>query len=225
MSTFKKAQVKLLSTKESNIILNNKNQLAWLNVPLIYTERITSVFPHHIYIINDDEIKPNDWYYDGIALNVFKAGPHIQQVPTNVKQLPKKIIATTDKSLTKEMYTVSSGKYLEQLPTVSDYFIAYYIEAYNRAKPITDVLVEYQTMNKGYNSTEDEPYQEIDILKIDSNNTIFAKSPKNSWNREEVIQLLRDVLYESNYMTIPFPDGIIADIKPAYFNRWVEQNL
>ena len=220
MSTFKKAQIKLLSTKESNIILNNKNQLAWLNVPLIYTERITSVFPHHIYIVNDDEIKPNDWCYDTLALNIFKAGPHIQKMTENIKQLSKKIIATTDKSLTyhdKTPIGENINGLHKQLPTVSDAFIYYYIEKYNNQKPITNVLVEYQTMNKGYDSIEDEPYQEIDILKIYSNNTIFIKNLKDSWNREEVEGLLFKYA-EENALTSTKSE--IDD-----FNQWIKNNL
>lgn len=184
MTTFKKAQVKLLSTKESDIILNNENKLIWLNVPLIYTERITSVFPHHLYIVNDDEIKEGEWFYSESS-NTITQNYKLFIGKNNIIAC-KKIIASTDKSL--------------NLSTVSDYFIAYYIEAYNRAKPITDVLVEYEN----------------DILKIHSNNAIFAKNLKDSWNREEVYDIVNSYL---NYLIDPNSNKNLTG------KEWLDQNL
>jgi hypothetical protein len=203
MSTFKKAQVLLLETNKSDIILSDKNQLVWMNVPLAYYEGIP-LFPHHLYIVNDDIIKINDWYIDN-----NKTLAYCEDIRDNILNGPEstvvakdkigfnrfshqgydcfKIIATTDKSL--------------ELPTVSDYFIAYYIEAYNRAKPITDILVEYEN----------------DILKIHSNNSIFAKNPKDSWSREE-IEVLLFKYAEENALTSTKSE--IDD-----FNQWIENNL
>ncbi len=189
MAIFKKAQVKLLATKESDIVLNDKNQLVWMNVPLIYNEGIP-LFPRHIFIINDDEIKEGDLFIaldgtDDIILADKIYLDIIEKDKKNNIDISKKIIATTDKSL--------------ELPTVSDHFIAYYIEAYNRAKPITDVLVEYEN----------------DTLRL-FGNAIFAKTPKNSWNREEVYDIFNEYL---NYLIDPNSN------KQLTGKEWLDQNL
>lgn len=204
MSTFKKAQVVMLSTNKSKLILNEvQNKLILADVETTNynpSGRLTK----HLYIVNDDIIKINDWYIDNnktlayceyIRNNILN-GPESTVVAKDKIGFNRfshqgydcfKIIATTDKSLL--------------LPTVSDYFIAYYIEAYNRAKPITDILVEYEN----------------DILKIHSNNSIFAKNPKDSWSREE-IEVLLFKYAEENALTSTKSE--IDD-----FNQWIENNL
>ncbi len=200
MSTFKKAQVVMLSTNKSKLILNEvQNKLILADVETTNynpSGRLTK----HLYIVNDDEAKEDDYIITtsnarSSILNRVKTISTVNNIKSIVTydneilpiELNKKVIATTDKSL--------------KLPTVSDAFIAYYIEKYNNQKPITDVLVEYEN----------------DILKIHSNNSIFAKNPKDSWSREE-IEVLLFKYAEENALTSTKSE--IDD-----FNQWIENNL
>lgn len=212
MSTFKKAQVVMLSTNKSKLILNEvQNKLILADVETTNynpSGRLTK----HLYIVNDDEAKEDDYIittsnarssilvdllpeYIYVILNRVKTISTVNNIKSIVTydneilpiELNKKVIATTDKSL--------------KLPTVSDAFIAYYIKKYNNQKPITDVLVEYEN----------------DILKIHSNNSIFAKNPKDSWSREE-IEVLLFKYAEENALTSTKSE--IDD-----FNQWIENNL
>lgn len=184
MSTFKKAQVVMLSTNKSKLILNEvQNKLILADVETTNynpSGRLTK----HLYIVNDDEIKEGEWFYSESS-NTITQNYKLFIGKNNIIAC-KKIIASTDKSL--------------NLSTVSDYFIAYYIEAYNRAKPITDVLVEYEN----------------DILKIHSNNAIFAKNLKDSWNREEVYDIVNSYL---NYLIDPNSNKNLTG------KEWLDQNL
>lgn len=48
---------------------------------------------------------------------------------------------------------------------------------------------------------------------------------KDIYTKDEVISLLKEILYESSYLTIPYPDGTVAEVQPAKFNRWVDNNV
>ena len=92
----------------------------------------------------------------------------------------------------------------------SDSFISKYIEEYNKGNQITDVLVEYK-----WNGGRAGDYKMIP--KIDSDNTITIKKVKDSYSREEVINLL----YKYN-------DGIIdrySQLTNKDLNKWIKENL
>ena len=118
----------------------------------------------------------------------------------------------------------------------SDSFISKYIEEYNKGNIISDVLVEYEQCkvcqgtkrhivsmfgevdcnycqkNEGYEKLYIEPR-----LKVDSNNTITIKKVKDSYSREEVINLL----YKYN-------DGIIdrySQLTNKDLDKWIKENL
>jgi len=162
----------------------------------------------HLYIISDDEIKEGDWVMNDM-FKLFKADiQYITSPYRNECTNHKKIIATTDTSL--------------GLPQPSQQFIEKYIESYNKGEVITDILVEY------YN-----PYENLIGNKIGSNvgnfeltkenscklkinpkdNTITIKKLKDSWNREEVIELLTKLNHTLN---------IGSD---RTFEEWIEENL
>jgi len=89
----------------------------------------------HLYILSNEEIKEGDFWFDGTQIrNNYSLH--------KIDGFDRKIIATTDSSLTKEMYCVSSGKYQEPLPQIPQQFIEYYISEYNKDNVISKVLVE-----------------------------------------------------------------------------------
>lgn len=159
----------------------------------------------------------NDMRY-GEVLKIGEDFIHIKnQFGTNeshceLKRFPNaqwcKIIATTDINI-----EVSDNRFEDRngivhvkfLPKPSEDFIKAYTEAYNIGNPIAEVDVEYiQTVaisDKEYNALEEgslsykhtNPFN-IEILKVDKNNTITIRKIKDSWNREEVVNLMFEAL-------------------------------
>lgn len=226
MSTFKKAKVILLPTNEkSKITLSFKersfNQLIEPKLTLIKESnyQLSNIQSQHLYIISDDEIKEGDWCYDNLLGLVFQF--EIGEANSDfIKKHIKKIIATTDIKLgTCEYSDRYRESYFNPLPQPSQQFIEKYIEEYNKGNVITDVLVEYegkalyteQQYFKGYK----------DNLKINpKNNTITIKKVKDSWNREEVVQLLIDCCAEISSI-----HGKLKGKEPADLYKWIEENL
>lgn len=149
----------------------------------------------HLYILSDEEIKEGDWYLDNYNNSIIKA--NINSDHKYYVSNCKKIIATTDSSL--------------GLPRPSDGFITKYIKLYNAGTPITKVMVEY----------EEEPLNDSTgkyaTLKVDKDNTITIRSVKESWTREEVIQL---IFLAYNLRTT---DKEVRSTRKM--NEWIQQNL
>ena len=117
----------------------------------------------------------------------------------------REVLATTDESL--------------NLPQPSQQFIKKFVEEYNRGNIITDVLVEYELIsNEEYfgntvNPDDDVPYFD-ERLKINhKDSTITIKKVKDSWNREEVENLIYTAMKDRCYTTI------------AEWKKWIEENL
>ncbi len=139
----------------------------------------------HLYITSDDEIKEGDWFIYGNK--VIKSDDN--SLLSN--KLCQKIIATTDKSLLikSEVYNYSKRKYnLPQIPKA-------FIEEYCKVGGINEVMVEYTNPSiisyKGQNGAHKIPSKP----KTNSINEILIYPIKNSWNREEVEEIVE--LYEA----------------------------
>jgi hypothetical protein len=184
----KKCTVVMLPTKEkADIVLHkDKNISEYVKSQKSVTGESVYFHCQHLYILSD-EGKNNNGY---VIPNNY---PEVWEFRTKPCPLPywgnpdtcKKIIASTDKNL--------------GLPFPSESFIIKYIESYNTGKPIVDVLVEYEDVGgeewRGDNF-EGEPYwNEILKLKVNSkDNTITIKKVKDSWSREELDNILNDVM-------------------------------
>ena len=152
----------------------------------------------NLYITSDEEIKEGDWAYKHDV-----KGKIIKWVDTNNPWYKdaRKIIATTDKSIAiqNDTVTIRSGKsrintYPTEktiIPSPSPAFVQAYIKAYNAGKPITEVMVEYDCDHSQM------PDKIIDVLKVDSNNTITITKVKDSWTRDEVIAIARKAFEDS----------------------------
>lgn len=165
-------------------------------------------------------------------------GKHYLKTETGYRE----ILASTDKSLLIEskcwcMKPESGGCYQcnKQLPQIPQSFIEYFISEYNKGNIINEVMVEYEEeywidktyftpiICKTFESTklhENRKFEYVPLkLKINpKDNTITIRKVKDSWTREEVIQLLTKIVKEE-----PSDLGVVL-----YWNwhkKWIEENL
>ena len=190
--------------KNENGVVNILNNLD----DIIKSNAYFKAIPQHLYIISDEEIKEGDWYYESeFQLILKKEGKGILKA--------NKIIATTDTSLICEQERFLKG-YKSELPEPSGEFIKNFVDEYNKGNIITDFLVEYKQGEwvtdidgDGGNSTFDY------VPKVNSNNTVnvIIKQPKESWNREELMPIIKKALNT---------DGLFND---KYTLKWMEDHL
>lgn len=213
MEQFKRAQVIMLPTENKtndNIVKDgNKLEIVYNN-----SHQHEDYIPQHLYIISDDEIKVNEYGYHSLDKKPIKITKEL--LDGDIRRFGyKKIIATTDKSLIIDTEIFGKNRYKE-IPQPSQQFIIKYIEEYNKSNIITDVLVEYDycpnRRNKGDLSK---------CPKINSkDNTITIKKLKDSWNREELIELL-----EKSYIQGRNDGHCTFRVEELGFNNWIKENL
>lgn len=180
--TLKRAQVVMLSTEKAENF-NNQRQYpcilkhSWMfdkdeTGKLIFTDCNirTPTLLQHLYILSDDEIREGDCCYDNGTIYKIKDKKHLLVV-LNFGNA-KKIIATTDSSLTTglnncdgclagklvdihgyhamgengkhlDLMICQKDKYIKCLPQPSEDFIRVYVEAYNKNDIIKYVDVDY----------------------------------------------------------------------------------
>jgi hypothetical protein len=247
MTQFKKAQVIMLPTDKSNIVLitpkveyqigiESKKSFLQGGKDWIYNSSVTdnSEKAQYLYIISDDKIKEGDYIYnelsgigkyikneefnDGIVVIYNNQGFEVAEDIKNVK----KIIATTDTSLEIKTYYKKVGDTLgrnEKVPQPSQQFIEKYIESYNKSNvdsnnyTIIDVLVEYELYQNSINYHKDI-WKDFERLKVNPDNTINIniKPLKESWNREEVINIINKFNRRINKPITDIP-------------KWIKKNL
>lgn len=166
-----------------------------------------------IYITSDEEIKEGDWVLNTSSNEIYQCNDASK---SNQYKHNKKIIATTDKSLNIDISSEFQKKHyikeFKYLPQLSQEFIEKYIKEYNKGNIITDILVEYaqdlNSVKKISNDLQTWNYK----LKISKDNTITIHPIKESYNREEVIELL----YKSRFH---------KDSSDEKFDNWIKDNL
>lgn len=136
----------------------------------------------HLHITTEEDIKKDNWYMN--ITGIYNYGIHF---PANI-ELPKytnrKIIASTDESL--------------GLPKPKQSFINKFIEEYNKGNIIEDILIEYNCRCCGLKGGDNMhhkigcDYKDNSLIepKVSKDNTITIKKIKDSWNHEEVENLL-----------------------------------
>lgn len=184
----------------------------------------------NLYILSDDEIKEGDW--------VIKNGhTTIYQIEKDSRiDNCKKIIATTDKSLslvctcgaTKVVNTGLCPKChlftnIPLLPQPSQSFIKKYITEYNKGNIITDVMVEYdewheEDTSRDYIPGKGQPAIKFTRLKVNKNNEITITRVKDSWSRDEVIYLCGKAFFQGK-------NNYLQNEKAKNFDKWIEENL
>jgi hypothetical protein len=236
MSTFKKAKVIMLPTnkpsKLGDLVTYQGYSLAKVTKEGVNPKNTTVQF-WNLYIISDDEIKEGDWCLfnelEVVKCTYSKNGEFLFSGPLTSSSNHhfsyfKKIITTTNTTLKIDNpnYDIGRLAYIN-LPQPSQQFIEKYIEEYNKSNIITNVLVEYELIsNEEYfgntvNPDDDVPYFN-ERLKINpKDNTITIRKVKDSWNRGEVIILLKKVLAESKEQ--------YSLLDRVGINKWIEENL
>lgn len=157
---------------------------------------------HALYILSDDRIKKDDW-----VINTLHYNEPIHQCDDEEYYLKrpqyKKIIATTDNSLTYESLAKKINPDLAKingwddytLPKPSQSFIQKYVAEYNKGNVIADIMVEYEEivgelpfrMHLGW------------IVKVNNDtNTITIRKIKTSWTKEEIMNALHKVELKHN---------------------------
>lgn len=198
--SFKRTKVVMLSTNEKASLLLGTSKGGLLIKSNRGVSNSTHLKNQHLYLLSDDEIKEGDWFLEkGLRISVFP------NYLTDTNEC-KKIIATTDKSLVVSKDTGIVGiEY--NLPQPSESFIQKFIYAYNNDDPITEVMVEYNHLQSTTDLNEE-------WLKVNSSdNTITIRKMKDSWTREEVINLCREAInYGKDY------NGNLSE-------KWIEYNL
>lgn len=201
----KKCQLVMLATEKSKICLKG-DYLFYDHQSDIVLIKTSLYKPQHLYVISDDEIKVGDWFYaDEFAKPEQAKYFEGNLVNGFIKSACKKIIATNDESL--------------GLPRPSNEFIKAYVNAYNKGKQITDIMVEYGDAQMEDFESDNYPRYET-ILKIAPDNTIsiFPVEEEKTYTRDEVIELLRQ--YNAEIM---FKFKIAHG--PYMFKQWTEKHL
>ncbi len=190
----------------------------------------------HLYIISDEEIKEGDWVYntvtddliqvhlitdkmsdyEGIKMLVVK-GQHFHHHYSNCK----KIIATTDKSLTINITRILGVT--RELPQIPQSFIEYFVSEYNKGNIISKVMVECEEI-LGDEGIIKVAFNEPDFkLKINpKDNTIIIRKVKDNWNREEVIELFKKYQYDYAQWVLRMEHDINGKPIPI---EWIKENL
>ena len=233
MEQFKRARVVILPTNQQTKYLMVYSDVQKTKGKLILNGLKNDEYKEyqHLYIISDDEIKEGDWFYNIHSKIVGRAAFNFGK-----DELAKKIIATTDTSLLIDTYinqgdTVKGDLIIKRgsdyttglkgrinLPQPSQQFIEKYIEEYNKGNIIEDVLVEY-----GKEYVDEKDAYGYDKLKINpKNNTITIKKAKDSWTREEVIELCRQVFIDGTYAGGFVPNEKTIDSETE---KWIEEKL
>ena len=250
MEQFKKAKVVMLPTNEAKGDFSKERiypcllKYSWMfdkeeKGKLIFADSNikTPTQLQNLYIISDDKIKEGDWVYE----NNLNQETQIYQVYDRNNELGffrfrnvfvelsksncKKIIATTDSSLTLTGLQSRSSKDFSilSLPQPSQQFIEKYIEEYNKGNVITDVLVEYESDFNSCFCTKDICNGNNCPKKLKVNpkdNTITIKIVKDCYTREEVVKLLVDCCGE-----VSCEDGKLLGKNPEELYKWIEENL
>lgn len=212
---YKKVNVVMLPTNEkANLYLHETKGLHLL-APVEHEQGRYNGSNQHIYILSDDEIKEGDWCYSKSLDLVYQ----VKGLPLSAMD-SKKIIATTDKSTKLELdgyrgNLLPDVSFDIEMPQSSRSFIEKYVEEYNKGNVITEVMVEYETEEYCLPMPNIHIKQYREILKINSDNTINIKPIKNSWSREEVVELLR----KSHCLKS------ISFIQNNSLDKWLEENL
>lgn len=208
----------MLPTNEKAILglYPNSNELT------ITHDKLASIPKYqHLYILSDEEIKDGDWFI-WLKYNTI----HKATKPDDNKEC-KKIIATTDSSLLIPFDDVTIG-----LPQIPKSFIETFVNEYNKGNIITEVMIEYEKHTPAFSHIGKTPSKQEKLrgcynngeqivgiwteesLKTNPENTINIKPIKDSWSREEVIELIQRFNKES-------AGNVWFDTD----EKWIEENI
>ncbi len=210
MKTQQTFKVVMLPTEkaENCIAMYHNNKISYTTELLTKAYRDSAnIKVFQLYIISDDEIKEGDWVYDNYRKVLLQA---IDKANTTFFNMSlhryKKIVATTDKSLTKIDKTGIAFETEYLLPQIPESFIQAYIKSYNESKVIeeVDLEIESEYVKGNYSNIccrckkEFMWTDKLGFVCNDCANTRIKTRPDNTvivhqskmYSRDEVIEIL-----------------------------------
>lgn len=189
MNTYKTCQVIILPVKDYYKLTSDEksNMISKLESGLGFGYQ--NGIQQHLYLTSTDKIEDDDWFIENgkylINSNVCK--PIIDRIN-------RKIIATTDKSLTTQdhFYGQVSNMHLvgpKGLPQIPQSFIKTYVKAEGK---IDEVNVEMEFRGEEMRGSIDK---HLWFIKTRSDNTCIIHQVK-SYSRSKVDSLIRKALFE-----------------------------
>lgn len=209
-----KRQVVMLPTNKKAV---NKGQLVFGAGDYLFQSKecndIGSLSAQQLHIVSNEKPKAGDWCYDKVLNVIFQIDETADFNHVNNSDSIKKVIATTDDSLKIRTFYEIEGNQEINLPTPSEGYVEAFVRAYNEGNVITEVMVEYddEDTTKGYKNGQ--PVIKFNKLKIKPDNTITIRKVKDSWNREEVAELVYLAMKDRAYTTV------------AYWQEWIKENM
>jgi hypothetical protein len=194
----------------------------------------------HLYIVSDEEIKEGDFVLlPNNTIQKMSNSDMIEYLSSD-SLATKKIIATTNMSLSLVYDGKSSisDNWSKTLPHPSQSFIDKYITEYNKGNIITDILVEYEDIP--FITYGDDGDKGLKRLKVNpKDNTINIKIEKVNYTSEEVKHLLLELadimedkvtleMHEEtssgNIFTMK-PKGYCNMLREFNYHQWITEKL
>lgn len=250
-----KRQVVMLPTeKAENCLLYGSNRLRFHKG--YFTQEFLkscNTKSYHLYILSDEKIKEGDLVYRCNSKDIFKVDSFlIHLIERGSTEICKKIIATTDKSLSPRIHkgeTVDESYPKEFregiLSQPSQSFINKFIEQYDKGNVITEVIVEYEKVcaNCGkhlrahrFGTCPDKLHLEkttlVDTygesvnadyaLKIDPKDNTISIRKIKDSWNREEVKTLLNSLIKADFLDFTNEYGITGW---KAFDKWIEENL
>jgi len=161
----------------------------------------------HLYVLSpDEEIRIEDWYIANFTyLYQHRIGFPLYGITAY------KVISSNDPSL--------------NLPLIPTIYLKEYISSYNAGNIPTEVEVEYEERDEffeldyKFKTKGNFSNKKIQNLKLSPNNEIVIKKTKDSWTREEVIELIKKA------SVIEFDPNWCMELHLELVNNWIKANL
>ena len=168
----------------------------------------------HLYFTIDEDVKEGDWFYHLIDNVIHQCtritGNSIRFNVSDDEYLTrndkcKKIIASTDPKLRLNIPTLNTRGDRTVYPAPFPQLSQAFIEKYCKLGDIDEVDIEYEF--DGSFHTNEGAFK----IKVNSHNEITIREIKNSWDREEVIKIIKECTkYTYNGYSV---------------NKWIKDNL
>lgn len=241
MSVLKKCKVVMLPTEKATYDYGDIVQLTVDNHPTGHKKGFLCIhnlpfgsthvnWKHqHLYITSDEKAQVGDWMLgwqhgingtpEGGAMHYIRFHDNSSAAKLSAMSVGAyKIIATTNSSLRIPIEILTTiGEAVTDIssPQPSQSFIEIFVREYNKGNIITDVLVEYEDYWIKVAHSLDVGYKP----KINpKDNTITIRKVKDSWNREEVIELISKAISNNG-------EGVTPGSSKQHLINWIEKNL
>lgn len=156
----------------------------------------------HLYFISNREIKEGEYFLSstGVVM-IHNKRSYTGMISRRIVESDKKIESTTDPTL--------------GLPLIPQSFVNVFVEGQGK---IEEVMIEMeQESSTGYTEDRSRTFYGELSTKLRKDNTVICSPVKDTWTREEVIRLLRQVHKDSR---IPYSYIDVHGIE-----KWIEEQL